>query len=153
MGETDEVEQADGAEGTGTAGEAAEAGPDLEGRVIFDGTAEGDVLFSEDTLSFLGGVDPETGDVQGDYDVKGDNVAGRVLVFPTGAGSTVGSYIIYRLAKRGKAPAAIVNARADPVIAAGAVMAGIPMVDRVDVGALAGAGRVRVEGRSVRVVE
>lgn len=125
----------------------------LEGRTIVDGSAEGEVLYSADSLSFLGGVDPETGKVQGDYDVKGDNVAGKVLVFPTGAGSTVGTYIIYRLAKRGRAPAAIVNARADPVIAAGAVMASIPMVDRIDVAALSDARRLRVAGRRVEVLD
>lgn len=53
-----------------------------------------------------------------------------MLVFPTGRGSTVGSYVLYGMAKRGVAPAAIVCKEADPVVAVGAVMAGVPMVDR-----------------------
>jgi hypothetical protein len=65
--------------------------------------------------------------------LEGQSVAGRVLVFPTGKGSTVGSYTLYRLARNGLAPAAIVNAEADPVVAVGAVIAGIPMVDQVDI--------------------
>ncbi len=59
-------------------------------------------------------------------------MTGKILVFPTGKGSTVGSYTLYRLARNGLAPAAIVNAEADPVVAVGAVIAEIPMVDQVD---------------------
>lgn len=65
-----------------------------------------------------------------DSDVRGLSVAGRVFVFPTGRGSTVGSYVLYSMARRGVAPAAIICKEADPVVAVGAVMAGVPMVDR-----------------------
>lgn len=122
---------------------------ELSGRAIVDGEAEGDVLYSRQDISFLGGVDPETGVVRSEGDIQGESVQDKVLVFPTGAGSTVGSYVIYWLRRSGHAPAAIVNARADPVIAAGAVMAKVPMVDRVDVEALADADRVTVDGGRV----
>lgn len=119
------------------------------GRAIVEGQAEGDVLFCRQDVSFLGGVDPETGTVRAANDIEGEDVTGKVLVFPTGAGSTVGSYVLYWLRRSGHAPAAIINARADPVIAAGAVMAKIPMVDRIDVDALADVERVRVDGSVV----
>ena len=70
------------------------------------------------------------------HPLEGQSVAGRVLVFPTGKGSTVGSYMIYRLAKAGLAPCAIINASSEPIVAVGALIAGIPMVDRVDIGHL-----------------
>ena len=102
-------------------------------RVIKSGQAEGKALVSPEPIGFLGGVDPDTGLViEAGYPLEGKCVAGRVLVFPTGKGSTVGSYTLYRLARNGLAPAAIINAEADPVVAVGAIIADIPMVDRVD---------------------
>lgn len=102
--------------------------------VIEAGHAEGKALVSLEPIGFLGGVDPDTGVViEKGHPLEGQNVAGRVLVFPTGKGSTVGSYTLYRLACHDMAPAAIVNAEADPVVAVGAVIAEIPMVDQVDV--------------------
>lgn len=81
-------------------------------------------------ISFLGGVDPRTGVViDPDHPLKGQSIAGRVLVFPQGKGSTVGSYVLYGLARNGVAPAAIVNAEAEPIIVTGALIAGIPLVD------------------------
>jgi putative nucleotidyltransferase with HDIG domain len=103
-------------------------------RVIRSGHAEGEALVSPDPIGFLGGVDPDTGVVvEPGHPLEGQCVAGRVLVFPTGKGSTVGSYTLYRLARNGLAPAAIINAEADPVVAVGAIIAEIPMVDQVDV--------------------
>ena len=82
-------------------------------------------------LSFLGGVDPATGVViDDDHPLRGRSIAGRVLAFPHGKGSTVGSYVLYGLARNGVAPAAIINAEAETIIAAGALIAGIPLVDR-----------------------
>ena len=104
------------------------------GRVVNGGHAEGEALVSREPIGFLGGVDPDSGVViEAGHPLEGQSVAGRVLVFPTGKGSTVGSYTLYRLARNGLAPAAIINAEADPVIAVGAVIADIPMVDQVDV--------------------
>jgi predicted aconitase with swiveling domain len=98
------------------------------------GAAEGTALVSPEPIGFLGGVDPDTGVViEPGHPLEGQRVTGRVLVFPTGKGSTVGSYTIYRLARAHLAPAAIVNAEADPVVAVGAIIAEIPMVDQVDI--------------------
>ena len=106
----------------------------LPARTVKPGHAEGEALVSPEPIGFLGGVDPDTGVViEPGHPLKGRRVAGRVLVFPTGKGSTVGSYTLYRLARNGLAPAAIVNAEADPVVAVGAIIAEIPMVDQVDV--------------------
>jgi predicted aconitase with swiveling domain len=56
-----------------------------------------------------------------------------VLAFPYGKGSTVGSYVLYALSRNGHAPAAIINEEAEPIIVTGAIMGGIPMIDRIDV--------------------
>ncbi|MDI3476418.1 MAG: mevalonate 5-phosphate dehydratase small subunit [Thermococcaceae archaeon] len=117
----------------------------LKGRKIVGGKAEGEVVVSEKPLSFLGGVDPETGIVtDAESDIKGQSVAGKILVFPRGKGSTVGSYVIYALKKSGKAPKAIIVGEAETIVATGAIIAGIPMVDKVDVSKLRTGMRVRV---------
>jgi len=65
--------------------------------------------------------------------VEGECITGKVFVFPTGKGSTVGSYVIYRMAKLGTAPAAIVNRETEAILATGCVISGIPLVDRLEV--------------------
>ncbi len=104
----------------------------MQGRGISRGIGSGDLLISPEPISFLSGVDPETGIViEHGHPLEGQSIAGRVLAFPYGKGSTVGSYIIYALKQNDQAPAAIINTEAEPIIAVGAIIAGIPMVDRV----------------------
>ncbi len=106
----------------------------MKGRRIFKGKAEGEVLATSQDISFYGGCDPETGEiVEKGHELEGQSVSGKVLVFPTGKGSTVGSYVLYALYKAGKAPLAIVNSTTDPVVAVGCIISEIPAVDQVDV--------------------
>ena len=106
----------------------------LKGRVIVSGSCEGAALASKKPISFLGGVNPETGViVEKDHDLRGQCVKGKILCFPHGHGSTVGSYVLYALAKKGVAPKAILNKTADPVVVVGAIIAEIPMLDHVNV--------------------
>ena len=107
----------------------------LHGRVIKSGRAEGLALVSPEAIGFLGGVDPDTGIVlEPGHPLQGQSIAGKVLVFPTGKGSTVGSYTLLRLGRGGHGPAAIINAESEAIVAVGAIIADIPMVDRVDIG-------------------
>ena len=88
-------------------------------------------------VSFLGGIDPASGRiVDSECDSKGLTISRKVFCFPFGKGSTVGSYAMYQLRLNGHAPAAIVNNSAEPIIATGAIIADIPMVDGVDVSLL-----------------
>jgi len=101
---------------------------------IKTGQAEGEALVSPEPISFFGGVDPETGVViEMGHPLEGECVAGRVLVFPTGKGSTVGSYVLYRMKKQGVAPAAIINTESEPIVAVGAIISDIPMLDGVEI--------------------
>ena len=125
---------------------------ELKGRIIKSGVAEGLALVSPEPIGFLGGVDPETGFVvEAGHPLAGECVAGRVLVFPTGKGSTVGSYTLYRMARAGTAPAAIVNAESEAIVAVGAIISDIPMVDRVDISRIRTGDRVRIKGEQVIV--
>ena len=103
----------------------------LQGVPIVEGEAEGAALVCSEALAFSL-VDPATGVVkQPDHPWAGQSIAGRVLFFPTGKGSSSGSYWLFSLAHEGNAPAAIVNAQTDAVITAGAVLAGIPLLHRI----------------------
>ena len=122
----------------------------LKGRAIFEGKAEGKALVTSLPMSFYGGVNPDTGEVvEHGSDLVGRSVKGRVLVFPYGKGSTVGSYVLYRLAKNGVAPCAIVNAKCETIVAVGAIIAEIPCVDLVDVGRIKPDVAVRVDGATL----
>lgn len=106
----------------------------FRGRGIAKGCASGELLVSPEPISFLSGVNPDTGEVvEKGHPLEGQNITGRVIAFDHGKGSTVGSYVIYALSKNGHAPAAIVNTEAEPIIAVGAIMGGIPMIDRIGV--------------------
>lgn len=125
---------------------------ELVGRVIKAGTAAGEALVSREPFGFFGNVDPETGVVtEQTHELAGQCLAGRVLVFPTGKGSTVGSYFMYRLKRNGVAPAAILNAQTEPILAVGAIISDIPLLDRVDIAAIATGQRVSVDGERIVV--
>jgi len=96
------------------------------------GRASGTTLVTKEPISFLGNVNPETGIVvDPDHELYGKCISGKVLIFPGGKGSTVGSYVIYQLKKRGLAPVAMINIRSEPIVAVGAIISEIPLVDRV----------------------
>lgn len=121
----------------------------LKGRTIFAGMAEGEALVTRMGISFFGGVDPETGVVvERGHELEGECIAGKVLVFPSGKGSTVGSYTLYRLKHAGLAPAAIVNESCETIVAVGCIIAEIPCVDQVDVGSLSMGEMVQVDGEA-----
>lgn len=124
----------------------------FKGRVIKAGKASGEALVSPEPITFFGGVDPETGEIiEKGHPLEGQKIGGKILVFPTGKGSTVGSYILYRLRQKGLAPAAIINSQADPVVAVGAVIAEIPMVDLIPWEKISTGDYVEVDGNEVKV--
>jgi len=105
----------------------------FHGRTISKGKATGEALVGTEAISFLGGVDPKTGVVIDKTNpLYGKSVAGKVLVIPRGKGSTVGTYVIYQLKKNGVAPAAIINLESEIIVAVGAIISEIPMLDRLD---------------------
>ncbi len=118
----------------------------LRGRTIFPGQASGEALVSRMGISFYGGVDPDSGRVtEAGHDLEGQSIAGKVLVFPTGKGSTVGSYVLYRLKHNGQAPAAIINADCETITAVGCIIAEIPCIDQVDITQIATGMRLQVD--------
>jgi uncharacterized protein len=104
----------------------------FHGRKIYQGLAQAQALVTKMGISFYGGVDPETGViVEKGHELEGECISGKVLVFPTGKGSTVGSYTLYRLKQAGLAPAAIINVNCETITAVGCIIAEIPCIDRI----------------------
>jgi hypothetical protein len=89
--------------------------------------------------------------IESGHPLEGQCVTGRILVFPTGKGSTVGSYTLYRMARAGTAPTAILNAESEAIVAVGAIIGDIPMVDHLDISQIKTGDRVRVVGDRVWV--
>jgi hypothetical protein len=106
----------------------------LKGRRIVEGRCKAEAIVSTKPISFLGGVDPAEGKViEKNHDLCGECLKDKVLCFPHGHGSTVGSYVLYSLAKKRLSPKAIINQTADPVVVVGAIIANIPMIDGIDI--------------------
>ncbi len=110
----------------------------LKAHIVSRGKAQGEALVTSQPISFLGSIDTKTGNVvEKGHELAGKSVKGKVLVFPGGKGSTVGSYAIYQLRKNGAAPCAMINIKAEPIVAVGAIISDIPLVDRVEKNPLA----------------
>lgn len=105
----------------------------LYGEIVKEGECQGIALVSDKPISLLGGLNSKTGKIcELRHDLKGESVRNRILVFPHGKGSTVGSYVLYQLAQDGNSPAGIINREAEPIVAVGAIISDIPMVHKLD---------------------
>src|SRR5512136_2720349 len=119
----------------------------LQGRCIYSGNVQGEALVTHQAISFFGGIDPETGIVvERGHALEGQCITGKVLVFPTGKGSTVGSYTLYRLKHSGCAPLAILNSECETITAVGCIIADIPCVDLLPSQKIHTGDLVQVEG-------
>ena len=106
----------------------------MKGRMISPGKVEGEAIVSPDPIGFYGGIDAKTGIViEKDHPLEGQCVTDKILVFPCGKGSTVGSYVIYGLKKNNAAPKGIINKETETIVATGVILAGIPCVDQIDI--------------------
>jgi predicted aconitase with swiveling domain len=124
----------------------------FQGRKIYQGQVEGEALVTSMDISFFGGVDPETGVVvEKNHELEGQSISGKILVFPTGKGSTVGSYTLYRLKLGGMAPLAIVNAECETITAVGCIISEIPCVDKIPIEQLKTGARIIVDGEQATV--
>jgi predicted aconitase with swiveling domain len=125
----------------------------IKGRAIFKGRAIGRLMVLDEAFSFLGGVDPRTGLFTVASGREGESIDGRILVFPHGKGSTVGSYTMMDLKKNGHLPAAIINSEAETIVATGAVMAEVPMIDSIDISILREGDRAVIVGDSLDMMD
>jgi predicted aconitase with swiveling domain len=119
----------------------------LQGRSIYQGIVYGEALTTKMRISFYGGVDPESGVIlEKGHELQGISISGKILVFPTGKGSTVGSYTLYRLSKNGIAPAAIINSSCETITAVGCIISEIPCIDQIVIDNIKTGMKLRVDG-------
>jgi predicted aconitase with swiveling domain len=105
----------------------------LRGHTVSPGKAEGEAIILEAPFSFLGELDPDTGKLASPLNKHfGEDLRGKVIVTPTGKGSSMGPVISWYAMKAGNNPAAIICLKAEAILASAAIMAGIPMVDQLD---------------------
>jgi len=125
---------------------------ELKGRTISKGVAEGEALTTTQPISFYGGVDPDTSEIiEKGHELQGRKVKGKILVFPQGKGSTVGSYTLYRMKKNGTAPAGIINKECETIVAVGAIISEIPCADKIDISKIKTGDIVRLENGAVTI--
>jgi predicted aconitase with swiveling domain len=105
----------------------------LKGKTVKKGQVEGEAIVSQRPFSFLGDLNPETGQVQPKgHDLEGQSIAGKIFVFATGRGSTVGPMVAYNAKQLGNVPSGMICVDVEPVMAMVAIMNDIPMVHRLD---------------------
>lgn len=128
---------------------------ELRGVPIIAGEAQGEVIWTDEPLSFWGGYDPGTGRVvDRHHSLYGREVRGRVLVLPAGRGSSTSSGVLLEAVRAGTAPCALVTLRLDPILVLGLVVAmelygrapALVQVDAEAFRALAAATRAVVHG-------
>lgn len=118
----------------------------MKGRMISPGKAEGVAIVSTEPIGFYGGIDIKTGIViEKGHPLEGKCVTNKILVFPCGKGSTVGSYVIYGIKKNNVGPAAIVNKETETIVATGAILAGIPCVDQIDIDKIKDGDKLKID--------
>jgi predicted aconitase with swiveling domain len=108
----------------------------VKGRVVIGqdrGVISGKALVTTEPICFLGGVDVRTGNIteQG-HPLYGECIKDTILVFPTGKGSTGGSYLIYDTIMNGNGPKCMLNLEVEQVTAIGCIMGEMPLIDKTE---------------------
>ena len=126
---------------------------EMKGRIIMKGKTRAIALVTSHPISFYGGVDPTTGIIlEKGHELQGKSVKGKILVFPTGKGSTVGSYTLYRMKKNGNSPAGIINKECETVIAVGAIISDIPCVDQINISKISTGDEISIDDNIVSII-
>jgi hypothetical protein len=102
----------------------ANSGATLNGTTLWPGTADGETQLLEEPLSFWGGFDVSSGlVVERRHPQVGESLAGRVVLMPSGRGSSSSSAVLAEAIRLGRGPAAVVLLESDPIVALGAIVA------------------------------
>ncbi|MFZ1039622.1 MAG: DUF126 domain-containing protein [Candidatus Bathyarchaeia archaeon] len=100
---------------------------------IIGGCGEGEALVSHEPICFYL-TDPKTGVVrEKGHELAGENLAGKVLVFPSGKASSVVQIDgLFKLASHNVAPKAMIVKDVETVLVVSAFMVKVPLVDRLE---------------------
>jgi len=126
---------------------------EMIGRKIANGKISGEALVTTQGISFFGGVDPATGIItEKGHELEGQSIKDKILVFPQGKGSTVGSYALYRMKKQNTAPLALVNKECETIVAVGAIISEIPCIDKIDISQIKNGQKITVGATKAKII-
>lgn len=95
----------------------------IQGQALIAGSAQGEIVFTDESLSFWGGYNAHEGKIiDTHHALYGANVAGRIFVLPGARGSSTGSGILLEAIRLGNAPAAMILKQRDAILALGAIV-------------------------------
>lgn len=95
----------------------------IRGQALIAGSAQGEIAFTDEPLSFWGGYDARQGKIiDTHHALYGANVAGKIFVLPGARGSSTGSGILLEALRLGNAPAAMILKQRDAILALGAIV-------------------------------
>lgn len=101
----------------------------LHGKKLVGGKTKGEAIVCREPIAFYGGIDPSTGiGVEPNHTLEGICVKNKILVYPTGKGSTANCNYLYDMGYQGTAPAALIMVEPDPIQIVGAIMGKIPVI-------------------------
>ncbi len=105
----------------------------IKGKKVSGGITQGEAVVSKMPISFTGGLDPSTGIIrETGHDLEGVNVAGKILVFLTGKGSTTGSWQFYAAWKRGNTPKGMICVKSEGIVGVSAIITKMPLVHELE---------------------
>ncbi len=114
-----------------------EAAKEFKVKAISPGTVSGPALVIQERLSLKGSVDPESGLFRKEGSaLDGASIAGKVLIFISGKGSSSWSGYFKMACRHKNVPLAIINLEIDPLAAAACVFNDIPLVQALNPGLL-----------------
>ena len=106
---------------------------EIKACTVCEGKAEGEAIVYNGAFSFLGDLNPATGEIAlPGHTLEGRSVANKVLVFTSGKGSSAGPRIAWQAKQNGCAPCAMICQESEPVMSCSVIAAGIPTVHKPD---------------------
>lgn len=130
------------------------SGRTFQAEALVPGQGRAECLVLSEPLSFWGGLDPATGRITDrHHPQEGLTVGGRILVMPSGRGSSSSSTVLAEAIRAGTGPAGIILREPDRIIALGALVAAelygrrVPVVVADTTGILGHKGVIRIVAR------
>jgi phosphomecalonate degydratase small subunit len=105
----------------------------LRGHPGIGPAVEGEALVSRHGFSARYDLNRKTGVfARESHDLFGRSVVGRILVHPTAKGGVATAWALLDMKAHGVAPLAILFSKANPIMAQGAALAGLALMDRLE---------------------
>ena len=94
----------------------------LTGKISHPGTAEGEVLLLTEPVSFWGGVDHHGEIIDVHHAQHKAKMTNKILVMPSGRGSSSATAVLAELIRTGDGPLAIIMLQCDTILVIGALV-------------------------------